>query len=157
MTWKLRGALALAAILAIAVTATALATSVKVKPVKGATYAGTIHDETITVKVASNGKTATVKLPTLPAYCQGGSGPERQGTEPAAISSSGSLTAKIYYSPGTGSDHATFGTVTVKGHFYTFSGSKPVFDGTAKSSFVASASKGCEGQESFEATLVLGR
>jgi hypothetical protein len=149
MTWKLRGALALAAVLAIAVAATALAASVKLKPVKGATYAGTIHGETITVKVASNGRTATVKLRGIVAYCQGGSGPEKQATKPATISKSGSITAKIAYSSATGSDHTPFGTVTVQGHFYIFSGSKPVFDGTAKTVFTKA--KECDGQASFEA------
>jgi hypothetical protein len=151
MTGKFRGALALAAILVVAAVATASATSVKLTPVKGATYAGTLRDETITVKVAANGRAATVKLPTIPAYCPSGSGPEKQSTKPATISKGGSLTAKISYSSAIGSDHATFGTVTVQGHFYTFAGSKPVFDGTARSSFVPAGDKACEGQESFEA------
>jgi hypothetical protein len=151
MTWKLRGALALAAVLTIVAVTTASATSVKLKPIKGATYAGVVHDETITVKVAANGKTATVKLPTAPGFCQGGSGPEKQSSKPVAISNGGSLTAKIAYSSATGSDHATFATVTVQGHFYIFPSSAPVFDGTVKSSFVAAGSKSCNGQESFEA------
>ncbi|HEY4812530.1 MAG TPA: hypothetical protein VIH71_15890 [Solirubrobacteraceae bacterium] len=151
MTWKLRGALALAAVLTIAAVTTAGATSVKLKPVNGATYAGVVHSETITVKVAANGKTATVKLPAAPGFCQGGSGPEKQSSKAAAISKSGSLTTKISYSSAIGSDHKPFATVTVQGHFYIFSGSAPVFDGTVKSSFVAAGSKTCDGQESFEA------
>ena len=141
----------LATIGTIAMGATALAGSVKTTPVKGATYAGVVHDETITVKVAANGKTAKVTLPSAPAFCQGGSGPERQSTKPGAISKSGSLTAKIGYSATTGSKKQ-FATVTIKGHFFTFSGEKPVFQGVAKTRFAAAGSKSCDGQESFQAT-----
>lgn len=151
MTWKLHGALALAVILTVAAGATAGATSVKLKPVNGATYAGVVHSETIIVRVSSNGKMAIVKLPTVPGFCQGGSGPEKQSSKAAAISKGAGLTAKISYSSATGSDHTPFATVTVHGHFYIFSGSAPVFDGTVKSSFVAAGSKSCDGQESFEA------
>jgi hypothetical protein len=151
MTWKLRGALALAAILAIAVAGVAYATSVKQTPVKGATYAGVVHDETITVKVAANGKSATVQLPSAPGFCQGGSGPQKQSSKPAPISKDGSLVARISYSSALGGNHAPFATVTVKGNFLTFAGSKPVFDGAVKSSFVAAGAKTCDGQESFEA------
>jgi hypothetical protein len=142
----------LAAIALTATAAVALGGNVKLTPVKGATYSGVVHDETITVKVAKNGKTATVSLPGAPGFCQGGSGPEKQSSKAAAISKGGGLTATISYSSAIGSDHKAFATVTVKGNFYTFAGSQPVFQGTVKSSFVAAGSKSCDGQESFEAT-----
>jgi hypothetical protein len=150
MRRQLRFVLPLAAIAASATAAVALATTVKLKPVKGATYSGVVHDETITVEVAGNGKTAKVNLPGAPGFCQGGSGPEKQSSRASAISK-GSLTTKISYSSAIGSDHKPFATVTVKGYFYEFAGSTPVFDGTVKSSFVAAGSKSCDGQESFEA------
>ena len=59
------------------------------------------------------------------------------------------LTVKISYT-GTGSSHV-FATVTVKGNFFTFGSSTPVFQGTAKTSFLAAASKECNGETSFEA------
>jgi hypothetical protein len=148
MTRKLCGALALSAVCLLAAGAIALAGSVKIGPVKGAKYAGEIkQSDPITIKVAANGKTASVSLPGVPAYCQGGSGPERQHPQPGVIKA-GALTAKITYTT-TGSS-TPFATVTVKGHFFTFAGSKPVFQGTAKSTF-AKASE-CSGQESFQAT-----
>jgi hypothetical protein len=152
MTKQLRGVFLLATIALIATGATALGSSVKVGPAKGATYTGVVHDETITIKVARNGKTASVGLPSAPGYCQGGSGPEKQSSKAATVSKAGSLTAKISYSSTSGPDHSPFATVTVKGSFYTFSGSKPVFQGTAHTSFRAAGSKDCDGQESFEAT-----
>jgi hypothetical protein len=149
---KLKGALLGGAVLttAVAVTAAALGASVKLTPVKGATYSGVVHDETITVKVAANGKTAKVGLPGAPGFCQGGSGPQKQSSKPASISKSGKLTAKISYVSAVGSDKTPFATVTVTGNFYTFAGSTPVFDGQVKSSF--KAAKECNGSESFEAT-----
>ncbi len=153
MTKQMRVVALLATIAVAAATGgTALGGNVKLGPVKGATYAGVVHDETITVKVATNGKTAKVSLPGAPAFCQGGSGPQKQSSKPAKVSKTGSLTAKISYSSAIGADHSVFATVTVKGNFDTFSGSKPVFDGTAKTSFRAAGSKSCDGQESFEAT-----
>jgi hypothetical protein len=151
MISHLRRAFVLAALALIATGATALGASVKVSPVKGASYSGVVHDETITVKVAKNGKTATVSLPRAPAFCQGGSGPEQQSSKAGTISKTGSLTVAIAYSSATGS-HTKFATVTVKGNFYTFSGSTPVFQGTVKSSFSAAGAKECDGQESFQAT-----
>jgi hypothetical protein len=43
-----------------------------------------------------------------------------------------------------------FATVTVRGTFATFAGSKPVFQGRVKSAF--SRAQSCNGQESFQAT-----
>lgn len=150
MTKQLRGVLLLATITLIATCATTFAGGVKVTPVKGASYAGVVHNETITVKVAKNGKTASVSLRSAPAFCQGGSGPELPRSKPGAISKKGSLSVTISYSsPQT---HKTFASVLVKGNFYTFTGSAPVFQGTVKSSFSSAGAKECDGQESFEAT-----
>lgn len=150
MTEKLRLGAALAAVALIAAAATAQGEPVKTSPVKGATYSGAVRNETITIKVAGNGKTATVKLPGAPFYCSGGSGPERQSSKAGKIGKTGVLTVKISYT-GTGSSHV-FATVTVKGNFFTFGSSTPVFQGTAKTSFVAAGSKECNGETSFQAT-----
>ena len=128
--------------------AAAFAGSVHLGAVKGATYAGIVHHEAITLKVSSNGKTAKVSLPSAPGFCQGGAGPELESSKARAISKHGALTAKIAYS--SAQTHKRFATVTVKGSFETFSGSKPVFQGTVRSVFSAAAS--CDGQESFQAT-----
>jgi hypothetical protein len=150
MTNQLRPVLTLAIIAVLATSATALAGSVDVHPVKGATYTGTLeHAGTITIKVAPNGKTAKVSLAAVPAFCQGGSGPEKQKSAPAAISKSGSLKVTIAYT--TTGKATPFAHVTVKGNFFTFSSEQPVFQGTAASSFAATASKSCDGQESFQA------
>jgi hypothetical protein len=151
MIKKLRLAIALGILALTAPFAAAPGASVNVRPVKRATYSGTLlRAGTITLKVATNGKTAKVSLARVPAFCQGGSGPVTQRSKPAEISKAGSLTVTIAYS-GVGK-HAPFAHVTVKGNFSTFAGSKPVFDGTVKSAFVAAGSKECDGQESFQAT-----
>lgn len=69
------------------------------KPVKGATYQGTTAKEgdTVTLKVATSGKSVTVSVPVLPLYCQGGGPPEVQATQPARINSSGAFSGKITY------------------------------------------------------------
>jgi anti-sigma factor RsiW len=57
---------ALAALGLLASAAAAIAGSVKIGPVKGATYVGTVKEsDTVTIKIAANGKSATVKLPRL--------------------------------------------------------------------------------------------
>jgi hypothetical protein len=152
MTRQFRSVAVIAVIAASAMGASALAGKVKAGPVKGATYTGVVHSETISVKVAGNGKTAKVSLPSAPGFCQGGSGPERQSSKPGPVSKNGGLTVKIGYSSASGSDHKQFATVTIKGFFYTFSGEKPVFQGVVKSHFAAAGSKSCDGQESFQAT-----
>lgn len=151
MTTQLRaGAVLLATIALMGSAAITTASSVKLTPVKGATYAGVVHDETITLKVAKNGKTASVSLRSAPGFCQGGSGPEQPSSKPGKVSRSGSLSVTISYSsPQT---HKTFAHVLVKGNFYTFTGSTPVFQGFVKSSFSAAGAKECDGQESFQAT-----
>ncbi len=128
--------------------APALAESVRLTPVKGATYTGLVREDPIKVKVASNGRSATVSLPYPPAYCQGGFGPIHSSTKAASISKTGVLKATITYS--STSTHRTFATATIKGNFYTFAGATPVFQGTVKSVFTPSTT--CDGQESFQAT-----
>jgi len=68
-------------------------------PKKGATYSGTIVQgkTTITLKVSANGKSVTANVPSAPVYCQGGGGPERQISKPAAIGKDGSFKGTITY------------------------------------------------------------
>jgi hypothetical protein len=147
MTKQLRVVFLLTAIGLIATATAALADNVKIGPVKGATYSGLIKEfDKLTVKVAANGKSATVSLPSAPAYCDGDSGPEVQHAHAVKIKAGG-LTAKVSYTAAGSSK--PFATVTVKGNFYTFSGEQPVFQGTAKTTF--SKSPQCSGQESFQA------
>jgi hypothetical protein len=148
MTKQLRVVVALCALGVLALAATALAGSVKIGPVKGASYSGVVKEsDKLTIKVAANGSTAKVSLPFVPAYCQGGAGAELEHSTATAIKA-GKLTTTISYTT-TGSSKP-FATVTVKGYFYTFAGESPVFDGTAKSTF--SKAPECSGQESFQAT-----
>jgi hypothetical protein len=151
MSKALHGTVALGAMAAVLLLALpAGAGTVKTTPVKGATYSGVVHGMTLTVKVDRKGRTATVSLPEAPGFCQGGSGPEVHHTKPAAVGHDGALTATITYT--TGGEHPTkIATVTVTGHFFTFSGSSPVFDGQVKSKFAAKGNASCNGQESFEA------
>jgi hypothetical protein len=148
MTKQLRVVVALTAIGLLVAAATAVAGSVKIGPVKGATYSGLIKElDKLTIKVAANGKSATAGLPSVPAYCQGGSGPQVQHQHAAKIEH-GALTITISYT--TSGSSKPFAKVTIKGSFYTFAGEQPVFQGTAKSSFAKSPE--CSGQESFQAT-----
>lgn len=140
--------LALAVIVALSAPV-AGAEKVSFKPVKGATYTGVVDDVAISLKVAANGKTATVSLKGLPAYCQGGSGPVTRKTKPAAISRQGAVSATVSFT--SSQTHKVFANVLVKGTFYTFGKSTPVFEGQAKTTFVAAASKDCDGEQSFEA------
>jgi proline racemase len=152
MTKQLRLAVPLALVaLSVACASAFGGSTVLVHPVKGATYAGTLlHAGTITIKVARNGQSAKVSLARVPAFCQGGSGPQKQSSKPATISRTGALKVTIAYT--TTGRSAPFAHVTVAGNFFTFSGEKPVFDGTVKSTFAAAASKECDGQESFAAS-----
>jgi len=142
MNSSIRKAALLAAVAVLLAASAALAASVKVGAIKGAKYAGTVHDATVTVTVAANGKSAKVSVPFAPAFCQGGGGGEVQHTQSAPVKG-GMLTAKISYTV----EHSShvFATVTIKG---TFLGSN--FDGQLKSSFTPA--KACDGQESFAAT-----
>jgi hypothetical protein len=149
MTKQVRGTFAIATIALIAMAGAALAESVKIGPVKGSTYTGVVKGETITLKVAQNGS-VKVTLPDAPAYCQGGSGPSKQHTKSVPDPRTHHLTAKISYTA-VGSTHV-YAKVTVNGYFYTYGTATPVFQGTVKSTFTANGSRGCNGQESFEAT-----
>jgi hypothetical protein len=84
------------AVLALVVAATA---ALAAGPKKGATYSGTTVQgkTTITLKVSASGKFVTVSVPSAPLYCQGGGGPERQITKPAAIAKDGSFKGAITY------------------------------------------------------------
>jgi hypothetical protein len=149
MTKQLRGVFAIATIALIAMAGAALAEPVKIGPVNGSTYSGRVNRETLTLKVAKNGS-VTVTLPTAPSFCQGGSGPVKQHTKSVPDPKTHQLTATISYSA-VGSTHV-FAKVTVKGYFYTFGTSTPVFQGSVKSAFTAKGSRRCGGLESFEAT-----
>jgi hypothetical protein len=153
MTSNVRRAVALAVLALLAVAATAAPTfagSVKVGPVKGATYTGVFHGETLSVKVAKNGKTATASLPDAPLFCSsGGGGPEPHSTKAGEIKK-GALTTTIAFST-TGSVRKPLATVAIKGTFYKFAGAKPVFQGSAKTT-LAGSEKSCNGQESFQVT-----
>jgi hypothetical protein len=146
-------------ILALAVFAMAFAVAgasagtVKLTPVKGATYAGTLSSSLrISLKVDRKGKTATVALQAAPAFCSGsGTSPEPHSAKPATISKQGALSGTITYMTG-GIHPQKLAIVTVKGHFYTFGSAAPVFQGTVKSTYVFGSGTDCNGQESFQAT-----
>src|SRR5438552_926073 len=86
-------------------------------PVKGGTYTGTLArgKVPITLKVAKDGKSVTVKVERPPLYCEGGGVGGRQITKPATISKSGTFTATISYefTP----THSTNSKLVVKGKF----------------------------------------
>ena len=132
--------------------ASASALSVKETPVKGATYAGELlRSGRITVKVNRKGTEATVGLAVAPAFCQGGGvGSEPHVSKPAKISKQGALSDTITFY--IGSTHGKeLAKVLVKGNFFTFGSSTPVFQGSAKSTFAVTGDSSCDGQESFEA------
>ncbi|HEX4435863.1 MAG TPA: hypothetical protein VH061_03615 [Solirubrobacteraceae bacterium] len=147
------------ALFALAVSAMAFAVTgasagtVKLTPVKGATYAGTLSSRLrISLKVDRKGKTATIALQAAPAFCAGsGTSPEPHSAKPATISKQGALSATITYMTG-GIHPQKLAIVTVKGHFYTFGSATPVFQGTVKSTYVFGSGTECNGQESFQAT-----
>jgi hypothetical protein len=153
MTSNVRRALAPAALAVFAVALSAAPTfagNVKVGAVKGATYTGVFHGETLTVKVAKNGKTATASLPDAPFFCSsGGGGPEPHSVKAGEIKK-GSVTTTIAFST-TGSVRKPLATVVIKGTFYKFGAAKPVFQGSAKTT-LAGSDKSCNGQESFQVT-----
>jgi hypothetical protein len=146
------------ALIALAVSAMAFAVAgasagtVKLTPVKGATYAGTLRSLRISLKVDRKGKTATIALQAAPAFCAGsGTSPEPHSAKPATISKQGALSGSITYMTG-GIHPQKLAIVTVKGHFYTFGSATPVFQGTVKSTYVFGSGTECNGQESFQAT-----
>lgn len=151
MTKRLRPALALTVFVLAVLAASATALSVKLTPVKGATYAGLVSGPPITIKVDRTGHTAKIGLADAPLFCSsGGGGPEPHSAKPATISSKGALTDTITFST-TGAHSKQFAKVVVKGHFYTFGKATPVFQGTLKTTFLIAGDSSCNGQESFEA------
>ena len=151
---KPRPILALAALCLAGVifAATAFAGTVKLTPVKGATYTGIVGNLPITVKVDRQGKTAKVNLSAAPAFCASGGGAEPHSSKAATISKNGALSAKVTFFT-TGSTRRELATVVISAHFYIFSGPMPVLQGTVKSTFSGGA-KACSGQESFQAVRV---
>jgi hypothetical protein len=95
MRIQLGRALGLTVLVALVCAAVATAAG----PKKGATYSGTIAQghTAITLKVSANGKSVTANVPAAPLYCQGGGGPERLITKPAAIGKDGSFKGTITY------------------------------------------------------------
>jgi hypothetical protein len=80
-----------------------------------------------------------------------GTAAEPHSSKPGAVSK-GKLTANVFFST-TGSFRKPLAKVVIKGEFVTFPGSKPVFQGTARTTLVVEgADASCNGQESFEAT-----
>lgn len=150
MNKRLRSALALTlpalSLLAVA----APAATVKLTPVKGATYAGLVEGRTITLKVDHKGRSAKVSLEAAPAFCSSGAGPEPHRGRPATISSKGALNDAITFST-TGATSRKLATVVVKGHFYTFGKATPVFQGTVKVTYLIAGDSECNGQASFQA------
>lgn len=142
MSSRVRQAAMLAAVALLICATAAIAAGAKPGAIKGAKYAGAVRNSPVTIKVASDGKSAKVSIPFAPAYCQGGGGGEVQHTKSAPVSKDGAFTAKISYTV-MGSTRV-FATVTVKGTFL-----KKNFDGTAKSTFTPATS--CSGQSSFAA------
>jgi hypothetical protein len=120
-------------------------------PKKGATYSGmTVHGkEPIMLRVAKNGKSVTVNVPSAPLYCQGGGPAERQITAPAPIAKDGSFTSTIAYEfvP----THKKTARVYVNGRF-----SGKSVKGTARSLFGSSLETfkslhRCDGSTTFTA------
>jgi len=143
--------LALVAVALIALAATAAAATVKLTPVKGATYSGLVGHTPITVKVDRKGKTAKVNMAVAPLFCSSGAGGgEPHSSSPGTITKQGALSATITFFT-TGSTRRKLATVTVKGHFYTFAGSTPVFQGQVKTTLAIAGDSSCNGQESFQA------
>jgi hypothetical protein len=136
-------ALALALMVTIAFSAVSAVALAAEKPVKGGLYTGTLRSESITFKLARNGKSLKASAPYAPLYCQGGGAGERQISKPAKISKQGTFTAKITYEfvP----THKKTSTLTFKGKI-----SGLFMNGSAKSHFLLT--KGCDGSASFTAT-----
>jgi hypothetical protein len=150
MTKRLRPALALTLPALACLAAGATAATVKLTPVKGATYAGIIQGRAISLKVDRHGTTAKISLASAPAFCSSGAAPEAHSAKQAKISKKGALSDTITYFTG-GISPQTLATVVLKGHFFTFGKTTPVFDGTAKVTYVFAGTSDCSGQASFQA------
>jgi hypothetical protein len=101
-------------------TLVAASAALAAKPIKGATYSGTIHRSsnvayTIKFKVSKNGThVGGFTVPLLPVYCQGGGFGTPQSVV-AKITKKGTFQAKlpIYFAPA----HSTQGFLIVTGKF----------------------------------------
>jgi hypothetical protein len=147
------GVLAGSAALALALAAHAFdaaALNVNVKPVNGATYAGTAHRVPVSMTVSRDGRSVTINMRDAPAYCSGGSGPEPHHAASAPVSSSGGVVAKLMFYANNRS-RAKLATVVVKGNFFTFQHSKPGFAGSVVTSYASASLRRCSGEEPFHA------
>lgn len=150
MPKRLRPALALTLPALACLAASATAAAVKLTPVNGATYSGLLQGRAIVLKLDRQGRTAKISLSSAPAFCSSGAGPEPHSGKPATISKQGALSATITYFT-SGVTRHKLATVLLKGHFYTFKGAKPVFQGTATVTYLFAGTSSCSGQASFQA------
>jgi hypothetical protein len=140
MTKQLRRVLIFTPVVVMASAAVALAAS----PVRGGTYRGTTAHgrDAISLKVAGNGRSVKVSVPTPPGYSSGCGGPAQPSTRSARISRGGSFSGSISY------EFALFHKTVVKVFFSgRFSGRS--VKGTIRAQYVYS--KACSGSTSFSA------
>jgi hypothetical protein len=130
----------LAAVLLFATVAPALAA----KPVKGATYNGTVKQGSIPLlfKVSKSGKKVTkIKMSTLPLFCQGGGGPSVIKFNTARIKRKGTFSTT-----GTESTGGTvFAQARISGKFTAHGGAK----GSLKVTYLKASS--CSGKTTYTA------
>ncbi|HEX3692848.1 MAG TPA: hypothetical protein VHU13_05835 [Solirubrobacteraceae bacterium] len=143
-----RGSRAFAAILAVALVVAAGALAAK--PIKGATYSGTIKRTsnvtyTISFKVSANGKKVSDfrLLSGYPVYCEGGGFGEVKSAS-GKVTDKGTFTVKlpIYFAP----THQHQGFVIVTGSF----GEHGKESGKVKTDFTKAAT--CNGTSSYSTT-----
>jgi hypothetical protein len=147
------GVLAASAALALALAAHTLdaaAFNVNVKPVSGATYAGTAHHIPVSMTVSRDGRSVTVNMRDAPAFCSGGGGPEPHHAASAPVSSSGGVVVKLTFYANNRS-RAKLATVVLKGNFFTFQHSKPGFAGAVVTTYASASLHRCGGEEPFHA------
>lgn len=131
---------------AMLVTLVACAAALAAKPIKGATYAGSIHKTsnvvfTIKFTVSKNGtRVSSFSVPDVPVYCQGGGFGTPQTTT-AKVTKHGTFTAKLplYFAPT--KDHQGYLIVTGK---FAKHGKE---SGTAKTDFTRSTA--CNGSSTY--------
>jgi hypothetical protein len=136
-------------IVALAATGVALAA----KPVKGATYAGTIQRDVgnitfpISFKVSKNGKTvSSFKLAdSFPVYCQGGGFPHIGDGGSGSITKKGTFTAKLPLLAI--STNKRDGLVVISGKFIRGG----TASGKVRTDISGSFGKSCNGSSSFTA------
>ncbi len=130
----------------VAVPTAVAASKPPAKPLKGARYEGTTVREkaALTLKVARNGKTVQVSLPSLPTFCATPGHVQVQHTSPAKISSKGAFAGTISYE-----GLFTSGT-TGKAYFRgKFNGRRAT--GTVRSEFLKVT--GCDGSTTFSVAV----